>query len=324
MRALAMGTALALLPATAVAQTYLVLITGLGGEPRYRAVFHETAVTLADAAVERHGVRRDRVTYLGARPALDPARITARSTKDTIAMTLGALAERAESGAAVVIVLIGHGSESGGRPRFNLPGPDLTAQELATLLDRFPTQRVIVVNTTSASGGWIGPLSAPNRTIVTATRSGIERNESHFGTQFAAAFASDDADTDQNGRTSILEAFEYARREVRRIYESNNRLLTEHALLDDNGDGEGSLEPDVASGDGALAARLFLDDVSATADSDPAVMALAQQRDSLEREVEELRARRASMDETAYERALERLLLAVARVGHALRERREQ
>lgn len=324
MRALVMATALALLPATAVAQTYLVLITGLGGEPRYRAAFHKTALTLADAAVARHGVHRDRVTYLGARPALDPARITARSTKDTIALTLGALAERAEPGAVVVIVLIGHGSESGGPPRFNIPGPDLTAQELAVLLDRFPTQHLIVVNTTSASGGWIRPLSGPNRTIVTATRSGIERHESYFGTHFAAAFASDDADTDQNGRTSILEAFEYARREVRRFYESNNRLLTEHALLDDNGDGEGSLEPDLTSGDGALAARLFLDDVSATASNNPAIMALEQRRDSLEREVVALRARRSSMDQAAYDRALEPLLLEVARVGHALRERREQ
>ena len=324
MRALAIGTALALLPTTAAAQTYLVLITGLGGEPRYRAVFHETAVTLADAAVTRHGVHRDRVTYLGARPALDRARIAARSTKDTIALTLGELAETAEPGAAVVIVLIGHGAESGGPPRFNVPGPDLTAPEFAVFLDRFPTQRVIVINTTSASGGWIRPLSASNRTIVTATRSGIERLESYFGTHFAAAFASDDADTDQNGRTSILEAFEYARREVRRVYESDNRLLTEHAMIDDNGDGEGSLEPNITSGDGALAAHLFLDDVSGVASSDPAVVALEQQRDSLEQKVEALRARRSSMDESAYEQELERLLLEVARVGRALRERSER
>ncbi len=319
-----MGTALALLPTTAVAQTYLVLITGLGGEPRFCARFHETAVTLADAAVARHGVHRDRVTYLGARPALDPARITARSTKDTIVMTLGDLAERAESGAAVVIVLIGHGSQSGGPPKFNIPGPDLTAPEFAALLDRFPTQRVVVVNTTSASGGWIRSLSAPNRTIVTATRSGIERHESYFGTHFAAAFVSDDADTDQNGRTSILEAFEYARREVRRIYESDNRLLTEHALIDDNGDGEGSLEPNVTTGDGALAARLFLDDVSAAASGDPVIIALEQQRDSLALEVEALRARRSAMDQTIYDSAMESLLLQVARVGHALRERGER
>ena len=50
-------------------------------------------------------------------------------------------------------MLIGHGTFDGADYKINLPGPDMTAIELATLLDRMPAKRQLVVNMTSASGG---------------------------------------------------------------------------------------------------------------------------------------------------------------------------
>ena len=55
---------------------------------------------------------------------------------------------------ALVLMLIGHGSYDGSDYKFNLPGPDLSAAELATLLDTDSRRaRKLVVNMTSASGG---------------------------------------------------------------------------------------------------------------------------------------------------------------------------
>src|SRR5690606_4238048 len=90
---------------------------------------------------------------------------------------LRALAARAGSNDRVLLVLIGHGSTQGGENRINLPGPDLTGRDFAALLNAFGTQRVAVVNTASASGGFIQDLAAPNRLVVTATKSGFEQNE---------------------------------------------------------------------------------------------------------------------------------------------------
>jgi hypothetical protein len=90
----------------------------------------------------------------------------------------------------------------------------------------------VLVNTASASGDFVPVLSGPNRVLVTATKTGFERNETIFGEFFVDAFASDGADTDKDNRVSVLEAFTYARREVTRRYEDSNRLLTEHALLE--------------------------------------------------------------------------------------------
>src|SRR5690606_37660771 len=150
----------------------------------------------------------------------------------------------------VFVLLIGHGSAQPGAARVNLPGPDPTAEDYARMLAPFTTQRIAFIVAASASGGFIGPLSGPNRVVVTATRSAHERNETIFGRYFVQAYADDVADVDKDGRVSVLEAFEYATRKTARFYESQNRLRTEHALLDDNGDGKGSQEPDPRAGDG--------------------------------------------------------------------------
>ena len=324
MRTALLALALVGSPAHAQGPVYLVVVSGLGGEPKYSDAFYDTAITLLGAAGDRLGIPSDQVVYLAEQPQRDTVRITGRSTKDGISRVLRDLAARAEADALIVIVLIGHGSAVGGASRINLPGPDLTADAFDVLLDRFPTQRIVVANTTSASGGWLETLSAPRRTIITATRSGGERYESYFGRHFADAFAADGADTDKNGRTSVLEAFLYARREVARTYEGDNRFLTEHALLDDDGDGEGSREPQAESGDGAIAARLFLDRPAAVLDSDPELALLQQHQDSLQRELAALRARKDALPAIEYDRALERLLLEIARTGRAMRERRPE
>ncbi len=319
---------LILLAATSAAraQTYLVVIGGVGGEPQYARTFAQWCATLIAAARDRLGIPPERLTYLA--EAVEAPGVTARSTKGNVQRALRDLAGRAEPDATVFVVLVGHGSAVGGSPRFNLPGPDITAQEFAALLEAFRTQRIVFANLASASGGFLPVLSGARRTIVTATQSGAERYETTFGGHFVTAFAEDGADVDKDGRVSVLEAFNYARREVVRAYEARQQLLSEHALLDDNGDGRGSTEPNPQSSDGGLAMRLFLAGSAAAtgevAPTDPALGALYDRRSALERHVAELRARKASMPAEAYEQELELLLLELARVGRAIRAHEEK
>jgi hypothetical protein len=115
----------------------------------------------------------------------------------------------------------------------------------------------------------------------------------------------------------VLEAFEYARREVVRAYERDQRLRTEHPLLDADGDGVGTMEPVATEGDGAIAATLYLGGPRGGA----ARTGLAAVKDSLEREVARLRGRKAALAPAEYERLLEDLLLDLARVSRDLRVR---
>ena len=306
--------AMLLFASPAAAQTRVLVACGLGGEPKYQEAFLATGLAVARAVQARLGVPASHVRLLAEDPSRNPT-IAARSSKEEITKHLAAMAAEAEPGATILIVLIGHGSVGPDGARINLPGPDLSAAEFAALLGPLATRPIIVVNAASASGDWVRALAGPGRVVLTATRSGAERDETQFGTHFAAALTSDDADRDKDGRLSVLEAFEYTRREVVRIYERDQRLRTEHPLLDANGDGVGTMEPVATEGDGAVAATVYLGGGPAG----PPLTGLAAVRDSLEREVARLRGQKPTMEATEYGRRLESLLLELARVNRELR-----
>jgi hypothetical protein len=169
-------------------------------------------------------------------------------------------------------------------------------------------------------------LSAPNRVVITATKSSYERNETLFPRYFVAAFATAGADTDKDERVSLLEAFLYAKREVARAYEADSRLPTEHAVLDDDGDRRGSGEPDPRAGDGAVARRFVIGGRTATTASarSDGDRALVMRKEQLEAQVDSLRRRKDSMTADAYQRELERLLVDLARVNQTLRGGKSQ
>ena len=137
------------------------------------------------------------------------------------------------------LVLIGHGTFSVNVPKFNLRGPDVSAAELAGWIADID-RPIVVINASSSSGPFVNELSGPNRVIVTATKSGSEQNFARFGGYFASAIGSMDADLDHDQAVSVREAFLKAVSEVESFYAAEDRIATEHALLDDNGDGQGS------------------------------------------------------------------------------------
>jgi len=293
------------------AQAWLVVVTGIGGTPSYDSLFGAEATTLITAAHARLGLPEDHTIRV--------------STAEAVVRTLGDVAARARPADVVAVVLIGHGSALGGSPRINLAGPDLTAERLASALVPFATQEILVVNTASASGPWIDALAGPRRMIITATRSAAERDETVFARYFAEAFSSEAGDTDKDGRLSVLEAFEYTRAAVDRHYTASRHLKTEHALLESDGDRRGSLTP-AGDADGRRAAALFLD-APRVVPGDTVLAALFARRDSLQRALGDLQARRPatvatdSAVSTAYNQQLERLLLDIARNGREIRER---
>ena len=306
----------------------VLIVTGVAGEPQYAESFYKQATTMIDALKNRFGVPDSDIVYLAETPSRDAARIKAASTKENIERELTALGERSKAGDVLFVMLIGHGSGDQTATRFNVPGPDITAADFARVLDPIGGPMIAVVNAASASGGFIAALSGPNRVIATATKSDMEKNQTRFANFFVQAYASDVADADKDGRVSVLEAFDYARREVARAYESENHLLTEHAQLDDNGDHKGTAAPDAKSADGALARRVFLGRTSGSvtaaaaraASSDPRIAAMEREKDSLETRIDALRRQKATMDSTAYSKALEDLLVQLAEKNKAIRD----
>lgn len=300
--------------------THVLVVTGLGGQPGYRRDLATWGSSLVSAA-RSAGVPVANVIYLSGDSGQGAA--AGRATRERVLGALQDITSRSKAGDVVLVFLAGHGSHEGAESRINLPGPDLTAADLVTALEPLTNRRVVLVNAASASGDYLPALSQSGRVVITATRSPFERNVARFGGYFVAALAGPGADADKDGRVSVLEAFLYARRETGRMYESDNRLLTEHAVLDDNGDKQGSAAPGAEGSDGALARAIYLGSQPAQIAADDSLGArLQQQARSLEARINELRGRRASLKQEEYEAQLETLLVELALANEALRARR--
>jgi hypothetical protein len=228
----------------------------------------------------------------------------------------------AESKAMAWLVFIGHGTYASGEAKFNLRGPDVAAVELAAWLQ--PIGRPLaIIQCASASGPFLGVLSRTNRVVITATQSGDEQNFARFGEYMAGAIGDVSADLDKDGQTSLLEAFLVSARRVADYYAAEGRLATEHALLDDNGDGLGTpadwfegvrAVKRAAAGalpDGLRAHQYHLVR-SEEERSLPEEFRLS--RDALELELESLRARRDEMGVERYMKRLEEVMLRLARL----------
>jgi len=218
-------------------------------------------------------------------------------------------------------VLFGHGTFAANVAKFNLPGPDMTPQDFAPLLARLRSKRIVFVNTASASGPFVEALSGPGRIIVTATRTGDEKYATLFGGPFVDAFFTEAADADRDGKVSILEAFDYAKKAVAASYQREGLLPTEHSLLDDNGDRQGSMDPGRQAKDGQSAAVLSLGSMRPQAlPADEKVRALYLERQQIERRIEALKLLKAGMAPEMYSSELEKLATELALKTRQLRE----
>ncbi|MES2177569.1 MAG: hypothetical protein V4550_06855 [Gemmatimonadota bacterium] len=302
LRSLGVTAALLLCAATASAQkTHVLIITGLGGELKYSMAFMKTAATLADSARARWGVKDSSLIVLGEDPAMDPKHITGKSTKAEVEKAFLTLSKRVAPGDVVLVFLNGHGASEGPDSRVNLSGPDPTAADFNGWLSAFSKQAVVFVNAASGSGDFLQVLKAPGRVIVSATKTAIERNETIFAPPFVKGLTSGDADSDKDNRVSVLEAFDYAKKEVARVYETDKKLLTEHAQVTDT-----VFARTVAFG-------------GTKPSEDPRVVALVSEQRALELQIAALRSRKATTDSTVYAAELEKLLLALAEKSAAVR-----
>jgi hypothetical protein len=283
-------------PAAAFAQSsHLLIVVGLAGDPEHGELFDTWAETLAATAADRLGVAKDQIQTLSGD----------RATRAEVTRALTAL-QAAGPDDTVMIVLFGHGTFDGTTAKFNLPGPDMTPQDFAPLLARLTSRRVVLVNTASASGPFVEALGGPGRVIVAATRNGAEKYATLFGGPFVDAFSNEAADTNRDGTTTILEAFEFAKKQVEASFQREGVMQTEHATIDDTA--RAAL---VTLGASMRAAAL---------PADPKLRALYVERQQLEQRIESLKLLKSGMDPGKYAAELEKLATELAGKSRQIRE----
>ena len=296
--------ALALLTAVAApCATWYVTVAGLGGDPLFDQRFTSLAQEmdkLVRTTPESH------VTTL----------IGPESVKLRVQQALSDAAKNAKPEDTLVVTLIGHGNYDGQDYKVNIQGPDVTAAELAGWMDRVPAQKQAVINTTSCSGASIDMLRRDNRVIVSATKSATERLATQFARFWVEAMRNPEADTDKNEVVSVLEAYRFADKKTVGFYESQKRLATEHAMLEDTGKGTGVRAPGPENAQGLLAGQTSLVRFGSLqqAAKTPEKQALLKRREEVEGKIEKLKYEKAAISVADYRKQLGALLLELAKV----------
>lgn len=292
----------------------ILVVVGAEGEPAYGEQFRSWAQRW-QAAAKRGDAD---FTQIG----LDDQQTT--SDKDRLQKWLAG--QTSTSVEPLWLILIGHGTFDRQSAKFNLRGPDVSAAELKDWCKNL-RRPLVIVNCASSSGPFINALSGSGRVIVTATKSGDEFNFARFGDYCSQSITDERADLDKDGQTSLLEAFVSASAQVQQYYDQEARLASEHALIDDNGDGLGTpanwyrgvrstrKAEEGKLPDGLLANQLCVLRSAEEAKIPPEMRA---RRDALELELARLREQKSSLDEAEYYKQVETIALQLARLYDGL------
>jgi hypothetical protein len=291
------GVLLIVVPAAALAEMHVVVIEGLGGEPRYAEQFAEQVAAIESAAHSLTGDNRIRVFRAD------------EASRDAVLQYFAILRTNVSGSDQVALYLIGHGSYDDHEYKFNIQGPDLTGEDIAGMLDGLPSTSQLLVNTSSASGAIADLAENDNRMLILATRSGVERHATRFGNYFTAALNDPTADIDKNQVVSAAEAFSFAERQVDDYFERNGQLATEHARME-----------------GDRANRFSLARLGAARPStdDSVLTGLIAERDALNARIESLRLDQENMTPEDYRSELLRNMIGLAETEEAIEEREKE
>lgn len=272
----------------AFSATYILTVAGLGGEPDYEQRFTMLAND-TDKLMKGNG-QTDRMVETLKGPDATKAKVEAALTR---------IASQAKPQDAFVLMMIGHGTFDGTDYKFNLPGPDISATELAALLNKIPAGRQLVVDMTSCSGGATSVLKKENRVIITATKSGTEKNATVFARFWVEALRDPAADVDKNETITALEAFQYAEKKTAQFYSEQKRLATEHPQIDDQ--------------QRAASFALLKFGSAAAEASDPAKRELVSKKEEIENKIDALKYQKSLMAPDDYKKQLTALLIELSK-----------
>jgi len=303
---------------------WAILVTGISGDPDLQKAYLKELVDLRSLLEGPLGFPRDHVIALFEDPKLDPARIQYVSNRENLERVCRDIASRVGKDDTVFVFLEGHGDSDGNSYKFNMVGPDPTAVEMAAMLYAIPARRHILVNATNCSGGSLDAFVGKGKIVVSATKSGNEKNLTHFGKFFIEALINNNADVDKNGRVSVFEAFTYAARKVEEYYVKEGSMQTEHPVLSDSGAAEALTLAEAGAQPTLLSRSAYLDRgalLLVSGELTPEMQALAAESQSLEKQIDLLKSAKDEMSEAEYLKKLEDLLLKLAEVQAKLRKK---
>lgn len=226
-----------------------LILCGLPGDKAHRKPFAETVEKLRQTLMTKYAfagpnvhVQFGGLVAEGEGPVLSGVR--GQGTREEIEAEAAELRKELKPEDTLWVIVMGHSYYDGRHSHFNIPGPDINEQEFAKLFVDLPAREQVFFITIPTSGYYIKPLSAKGRVVISATEADLEVNETIYPMALAEVLANPPAasefDADHDGNLTLFDLYIAVARNVVERYIKDEFLPTEHALLDDNGDGRGT------------------------------------------------------------------------------------
>lgn len=306
---------------------FALVVTGASGNNEFHDKFSKWSTQLIEILQKDLLYPRGHIYFLTEEPGLDSSLPNLKATKAQLARTFDELGTRVKKDDLLFIVLLGHASFDGGEYKLNLVGPDVTGSELKAWLERFRGQTLAIVAATPCSGVLSRQLSLGNRMLITATKSEFENNNLIFPEFLNEALKERNADRDKNSHVSFLEAFLFSSQKTAAWYQDQRLLATEHPTLEDTGSQSPASETSLSNGEGLHAATCFLDypiagvpSLSTAAGASPELDSLYQRKRDTEELIQQLKNKKAALNESEYSKQLEALLIQLARTAQKIKD----
>jgi len=225
---------------------WMVVLCSLGGDEEHEEKLTLAVDRLVSSAGPVFGVKPEHVRVQLSSGAMTKKIAGSKPCDRSSLVELAAdLSVSSDSQSQYFFFVIGHSHLDGRSCQFNIVGPDIDQMDYAKLFGKLPGKEQVHWIGLPASGYWIKPLTGANRTIITATEADHEITaiEMPFALGGILAGTAEHAkleDIDKDGRLTLLDLYLAVNIEVHQSFVTQDYLPTEHAQLDDNGDGRGT------------------------------------------------------------------------------------
>ena len=240
-------------------KTYVLVVGGISKEPQDK-ISMTKAVTELQKLLKSNPEVSDQTFSILAADDLQAKNVTEKSTAENIQKTIETIGATAEAGDGFIFYYIGQANMVGTKLRFNLPGADITHEQLSQWIKGIKASSMLIVLDCPGSGLAAKAMSGRGRVVICSCTD-EQRYRTRLSEYFLPALTDKESDTNSDGKISILEAFTAASRQIDDWFRQNKLLTTEIPVLEDNDDGQPSKEPwkyKLDGGDGAAAAVFFL------------------------------------------------------------------
>lgn len=239
--------------------TYVLIISGINKDPNERLAKDKAVVNLCEFFLNNANVESERLSVL-VDSSSSVRKDSKLSTAENLKKTINALATAIKPTDKFIFYYVGQANVVTDKLRLNLPGKDITHEQLAEWINEIKASSILIVLDCPGAGLAAKAMTGEGRIVICSSTS-----DQHYSTQFSEYFVpalvDNKSDTDGDAKVSLLEAFTCASRQLDDFYGERRLLKTETPVLEDNGDGLPSEQPwryKQDKKDGLAASKSFL------------------------------------------------------------------